>query len=104
MVKTRKAGLLLVMIEIEPGYEDEFNRWYHEEHFPDRMACSGFVSGRRFVALEGEPKYLALFDLETPEVLDTDEYRRASLKTEWWSKLAPHFVKLVRNTYVEIEP
>jgi len=104
MLQKNKAGRLLVMIEIDPAYEDEFNRWYLEEHFPDRMACPGFVRGRRFVALEGEPKYLALFDLESPEVLNTDEYGQASIETERWGRLMPHFAKLVRNIYVEIEP
>jgi hypothetical protein len=40
-------GLLLVMIDIDPAYEAEFNRWYKEEHYPERMACPGFLTGRR---------------------------------------------------------
>lgn len=104
MMKAKGAGLLLAMIEIDPDYEDEFNRWYHEEHFPDRMACPGFLSGRRFVAVEGEPKYLALYDLKSLDALTTEEYKNASVKTERWEGLLPHFVKVVRNVYVEIEP
>ena len=50
------TGLLLVMIDIDPKYEGEFNRWYDEEHFPERLQCAGFISARRYVATEGEPR------------------------------------------------
>lgn len=102
--KRRQRGLLLAMIDIDPAYEEEFNRWYREEHFPDRMNCPGILTGRRFIALEGEPKYLALYDLETPEVMDSEEYKKISVKTDWWKSLMPHFVTAVRNVYVEIDP
>ncbi|MEA2376197.1 MAG: hypothetical protein QOD13_104, partial [Thermoleophilaceae bacterium] len=47
------SGLLLVMMDVEPAHEAEFNRWFDEEHFPQRMSCPGFVNGRRYRALEG---------------------------------------------------
>jgi hypothetical protein len=103
-VTKRQAGLLLVMIEIDPAYEDAFNRWYREEHLPERMACPGFLSCRRFVAVEGEPKYLALYDLESPAVLESDDYKKIEGPSEWTKRLLPHFIKRVRNVYVEIEP
>jgi hypothetical protein len=100
----RERGLLLVMIDIDPAYEADFNRWYREEHYPERMACPGFLSGKRFVALEGEPKYLAIYELESPAVLESPEYRKIAPPSEWTQKLKPHFVKYLRNVYVEIEP
>ena len=57
-------GLLLMMTDIDPANEADFNRWYGEEHLDERMAIPGFISARRFTALEGGPKYLALYDLE----------------------------------------
>jgi hypothetical protein len=100
----RKKGLLLVMIDVEPEHEEDFNRWYREEHYPERMACPGILTGRRFIALEGEPKYLAIYDLESPEVLDGPDYQKIAAPSEWAQKLLPHFVKRVRNVYVEIDP
>jgi hypothetical protein len=41
-------GLLLFMTDIDPAHEDEFNRWYEEEHLAERMAIPGFLSARRF--------------------------------------------------------
>ncbi|TPI41334.1 hypothetical protein FJ414_07590 [Mesorhizobium sp. B3-1-6] len=103
-VTKRERGLLLVMIEIDPTHEDDFNRWYREEHYPERMACPGFLSGKRFLALEGEPKYLAIYELESPAVLESPEYRKIAGPSEWTQRLRPHFVKHIRNVYVEIAP
>ena len=59
-------GLLLMMTDIDPANEADFNRWYEEEHLDERMEIPGFINARRFTALEGGPKYLALYDLEFP--------------------------------------
>jgi hypothetical protein len=64
-----RHGLMIAMLDVEPAWEEEFNRWYDEEHFPDRINCPGFLRGRRFAAVEGAPKFLAVYDLEGPEVL-----------------------------------
>ncbi len=100
----RGSGLLLVMIDVDPAHEEEFNRWYDEEHLPERLQCEGFLSGRRYLSVEGEPKYLAIYELEDPEVLDREAYRRLLPPSEWMQRLTPHFTRLVRNVYREITP
>ena len=67
----RGSGLLLVMMDIDPEHEEDFNRWYDEEHVPERMAIPGFLTGRRYRAVEGGPKYLAIYEIKSPEVLDS---------------------------------
>jgi hypothetical protein len=104
MSKGKRRGLLLVMIEIDPAHEEEFNRWYNEEHLPERLACPGFLSGRRFVAVEGEPKYLALYDLESPDVLQSEAYKKIYGPSGWTQRISKHFVRSVRNVYLEITP
>ncbi len=103
MADTRR-GLLLVMIEVDPAHEEEFNRWYNEEHLPERRTCPGFLSARRFVAVEGEPKYLALYELESPEVLHSSAYRAIYPPSEWTTRVSQHFLRSVRNVYAEITP
>lgn len=102
--QTSRRGLLLVMIDVDPAHEEEFNRWYDEEHLPERLACPGFLSGRRFVALEGEPKYLALYDLESVDVLQSPEYQKIYPPSAWTKRVSKHFLKAVRNVYVELTP
>jgi hypothetical protein len=69
-------GLLVAMMN-PPADEDAFNAWYDEEHVPLRLGVPGFLSGRRYQAVEDAgPRYLALYDLASVEVLQTDAYRR----------------------------
>ena len=104
MSNKNRRGLLLVMIDVDPEHEEEFNRWYNEEHLPERLSCPGFLSGRRFVAVEGGPKYLALYDLENPEVLQSEPYQKIFGPSEWTKRISKQFVRSVRNVYLEITP
>jgi antibiotic biosynthesis monooxygenase (ABM) superfamily enzyme len=69
MARTRGTGLLMVWTDIDPEYEADYNRWYDEEHIGELLAVPGFLSAGRYVALRGGPKYLALYELDAPEVL-----------------------------------
>lgn len=98
-------ALLLVMMDVDPSVEEEFNRWYDEEHVPERLAMPGFISGRRFKAVEGGPKYLALYELESPEALQSEVYLRfvSSDRTEWTRRMQQEFRNFTRNVYVELK-
>ena len=98
-------GLLLVMMDIDPEHEADFNRWYNEEHVPERLAIPGFVRARRFRALSGEPRYLALYELKSPNVLHSDDYLhflQGGGETEWTRQVLARVKNFVRNVYVEI--
>ena len=74
MAKTRGTGLLMVWADIDPEHEAEYHRWYDEEHISRLLAIPGFLSAGRYVALKGGPKNLALYELETAEVLRTSAF------------------------------
>src|SRR5271155_6277086 len=74
MAKTRGTGLLMVWADIDPEFEEEYHRWYDEEHIAHLLAVPGFLSAGRYVALKGGPKYLALYELEAPEVLKSPAF------------------------------
>ena len=106
MNQKSNRALLLVMMDVDAEHEADFNRWYEEEHIPERMAIPGFLSARRFRAIEGAPKYLALYELESPEVLESDTYRYwyGEGRTEWTRRILERAANYVRNVYVEILP
>jgi hypothetical protein len=104
MPTAKRPGLLLVMIDVDPAHEEEFHRWYNEEHLPERLACPGFLNGRRFIAMEGEPKYLALYDLEDTAVLQSEAYQKIFPPSEWTKTISKHFFRVVRNVYEDITP
>ena len=79
-------GMLLTSMNIDASDEAEFNRWYDREHLEERVAIDGFLEARRYVAHEGNPKYLSLYSTETFEVLDSPAYRTALANQTAWSK------------------
>ena len=79
-------GMLLTSMNIDPADEAEFNRWYDREHLEERVAIPGFLEARRYVAHDGNPKYLSLYSTETFEVLDSPAYRSALANQTAWSK------------------
>lgn len=70
------AGMLFSQMEPPAGWEDDFHDWYDTEHIPARMALDGFTAATRYRALEGEPAFLAVYEMADLGVLDTPEYRR----------------------------
>ena len=66
--------ILLVMMDVEEGHEAEFDRWYNEEHLPERMEIPGYVSARRFKLEEGNGvlKYLCIWELEDASPLESE--------------------------------
>src|SRR3978361_1477694 len=79
-------GIVLTSMNIEPSDEPEFNRWYDREPLEERVAIPGFVEARRYVAHDGNPKYLSLYSTETFDVLDSPAYRTALANQTAWSK------------------
>lgn len=98
------SGLLLVMTDIPAELDAEFNSWYDTEHVPERLAIPGFVSARRYRAVTGSPRYLALYELESPDVVETPAYRYwiEEGETPWTRRMQQHFVDYTRNVYAEL--
>ena len=80
------AGMLCTLMDIDPIDEAEFNRWYDKEHMEERASIPGFLNCRRYVALEGRPKYLNLYDTESLEALNAPIYQKALQNQTDWSK------------------
>jgi hypothetical protein len=61
---------LVVLSKPVAGMEDEYNRWYTEQHLADVLGLDGFVSARRFrftpsrVSRSVEHPYMAIYEVE----------------------------------------
>lgn len=102
-----KALLLVMMDEDESIDEQEFNEWYNNVHLPERLACPGFVAARRFVATDGQPRYLALYELESVEALESEQWnarttRASANASELDRKMMAGHRNVTKNVYVEI--
>ena len=67
MANPTANALLLVMTDVPAALEDEFNRIYDKEHIPQILGEPGFLSARRYEAIQGAPKFQALYDMENVE-------------------------------------
>ena len=84
------GGLLVNAMNAAPEGEDEFNRWYDQEHIPALAAVPGTLLARRFLATRtSKQKYLALYHLESPEVVRTAAWAKA-VETPWTRKIRPY--------------
>jgi hypothetical protein len=90
--------ILVTSVDIAPGAEEEFNRWYDERHLPEVMACPGFVSAARYECTLGEPRYIAIYELESEEALQTPEMQRV----RGWGDMFPHVRNFHERIYTRI--
>ena len=96
------GGLLLNAINIAPELEAEFNEWYDKEHIPALAAVPGVLAARRFRSRAGTRKYVALYHLTDPSVVESAEWKQAR-QSDWTTRLTPHFrdhLRLVTKRYV----
>ena len=68
------GGVILVSMQPDPEREDEFNDWYNLEHIPFFNKLPGVIAARRFKAITGRPKYVALYHVETADIYATREW------------------------------
>jgi hypothetical protein len=94
-----KEFLLIVSTDIEGAVEDEFNDWYNVEHIPKLVKVPGVLSARRYMALEGKPKYFTVYHHENEYVRSKDEYKQI-LQTEWATKISP-YLKNFRKVFLK---
>jgi hypothetical protein len=107
MANKRGTGLLMVWCDVPADKEAEFNRWYNEEHLAERLSVPGFLSAARYEAVKGGPKHLAVYELESPAVMESEAYKKVSNNpTPWTKKTGPQAVAttFIRNIYSMIHP
>jgi hypothetical protein len=99
--------ILVVMMEVDPEHEEEFNRWYNDEHLAERLEIPGYISARRFKLEEGEGvlKYLCIWELEDASPLQSEEYKAQQLRpSELRDRVHGYINRRTRGLYKQIYP
>ena len=107
MPDKKGRGLLMVFADVPAEVEEEFNRWYDEEHIPERLSIPGVLNAARYVAVRGGPKYLACYELSEATAWYSDAWQyHLNNPTEWSQRMSPGIVATVyiRNLYKLIHP
>ena len=67
-------GILALWNDCAKGGEDLYERWYHEEHFSDRVSIEGFRLGRRHEAVDAKSRFFTYYETDSAEVLSSSAY------------------------------
>ncbi len=90
-------AVLAVWTDARPDGDADFNEWYNRQHVNERCDVPGFLSGRRYRAISGRPRYMALYDTVGADVLASEPYRKAlNNPTAWTQQVMPSFHNMTR--------
>jgi len=75
-------AVLAIELPVPAGREDEWNRWYHDEHIPDMWrSVPGVVRSVRY-EIVGAQRYVALHEFESEQKLR--DYLDSGLMDSRW--------------------
>jgi len=77
-------------MDIPAAMEEEFNAWYNTVYVPGYMTVPGCIRARRYLCIEGQPKYLTLYEFENPKVPETDAWRTVGNSNPWTQRVRPN--------------
>ena len=89
-------GALIAAFDFSNVAEDEFNAWYDTEHVPALARVPGVLCARRFRAGSGNPRYVALYHLASPQVVTGPDWKRASESTPMPQHVRPQITDRLR--------
>jgi hypothetical protein len=91
-------GILAIWHDIEPSAEAGTLDWYDREHHAERVDVPGFLSARRFEAIDAAPRLFIRYETEGPEVLESPAYlARVNAPTPWSERSLPTFRNMTRT-------
>ena len=100
---TNAGGLLLVGMTPGSEVESGFNIWYDKEHLPALSRVPGVLCARRYRSSGGGTKYVALYHLTAPGVIESPEWKQASGSTpmpQYVRDQISNRIRLVCRNYV----
>jgi hypothetical protein len=97
--------LYVVMMDVDPQKEAEFNKVYDTEHIPLLLRVPGVLSARRYrTSTTGVPKYVAIYELERPDVPASDAFQKAADIGAWPQAVRPYTKNRSHIVYTRIDP
>jgi len=97
--------VFIASMDVAPDKEALFNEVYDTEHVPNLLKVPGVIAVSRFktepgqvsiggelrpVTGEGQPTYMAVYELESPEVIASDAWAEAVEAGRWPDEVRPH--------------
>jgi hypothetical protein len=97
--------VFIASMDVDPAKEALFNEVYDREHIPLILEVPGVISARRAttvpltmiiggekktIVAEGEPRYSAIYELESPDVLVSEGWAKAVDAGRWPAEVRPY--------------
>lgn len=92
------SAAMLLSFDIEADAMEEHDRWHTHEHLPERLSIPGFRRGTRWIATEGGPRYMVLYEVDSLATLASEAYlARLNKPTPWTTRMMPHYKGMSRG-------
>ena len=91
-------AVVAIWHEVQPAGRADFFEWHNREHMAERFGIPGFLRGRRYVALTGQPEFCTLYETESLATLTGPHYtERLNNPTPWTRRAAAQLYGNVRS-------
>ena len=98
--------IYLVQMDIPESLEDEFNRIYDTQHVPNIIKAPGVHGCTRYrlesTKVEGVARYAAVYEIDSPDVPESDGWKAESEKGDWATKIRPHATNRTHIIYKRV--
>ena len=92
------SAAMVLCFDIDPAAWAEHDDWHTHEHMPERLSIPGFLRGSRWVATQGGPRYLVLYEVAEIGVLTSRAYlERLNHPTPWTQKMMQSYRGMSRG-------
>jgi hypothetical protein len=96
----------VVQMDIPQNLEAEFNRIYDEDHVPTILKVPGVRSCTRYrlehSTIPTMPRYLAVYEVDSAEIINSPAWQEASDLGEWKPKIRPHTTNRQHSVFRKI--
>jgi len=84
--------------DVHPEARGDYFEWHNREHMAERVGIPGFLRGRRYCALGGQPEFCTLYEAESLDALTGPDYiARLDNPTPWTRRVAARLHGNVRS-------
>jgi len=98
--------IFVVQLDISAEDEAEFNRVYDTEHFPTLSKVPGVRSAARYrldhSTVVGMQRYLTIYELDSPAVLQSEAWEKAGAYGDWVTKIRPKLTSRHHSVFQRI--
>ncbi len=92
------SGALTFWHDVDAEAEADFVEWHVREHIPERLGMPGFLRGRRYVAVDGEPRFFNFYEANEVGAFSDPVYlARLDDPTPWTRRVVAHFRRTSRT-------